>query len=107
MNRLKIAQYIAGAASVSNILGIYLTFMEISSVGGVFLEIGILAGIVSYFFGGFRQACSIALKIAKWGWVAVPFPYDLTTFVLSFFISIYVFIFIPFIPVRKAYKESV
>ena len=62
--------------------------------------------IVSYFFGGFGTAVKMAGKIAKWGWLIVPFPYDIVTGVVSFFISIMVFIGLPIIPIRKAYKEQ-
>ena len=67
---------------------------------------GVMAGIVSYFFGGFGTAVRMAGKIAKWGWLIVPFPYDIVTGMVSFFISIMVFIGLPIIPIRKAYKEQ-
>ena len=49
----------------------------------------------------------MAFKIAKFGWYIVPFPIDLFTIVISFFIAIVVLIMVPIVPIRKAYKESV
>ncbi len=106
MNRLKIAQYIALGATAFSVIGVVLIGMFGSDVGAYLMAIGFIAGIVSYVFGGLGTAIKMAGGIAKWGWLVVPFPYDIMTFFLSFFTAIYVFIFIPIIPVRKAYKES-
>ena len=48
----------------------------------------------------------MAGKIAKWGWIILPFPYDIVTGLVAFFISIFVFMALPIIPIRKAYKEQ-
>ena len=55
---------------------------------------------------GGLELVRMAGKIAKWGWLIVPFPYDIVTGMVSFFISIMVFIGLPIIPIRKAYKEQ-
>lgn len=105
MNRLKIAQYIALGATVLSVVGGILSANNVG-FGGALLGIGILAGLVSYIFGGLGTAIRMAGRIAKWGWIIVPFPYDIMTFFLSFIFSIIAFVLLPIIPVRKAYKES-
>lgn len=105
MERLKIAQYIAvGATAISVIAAIVGANTE---VGNALMVFGVLGALVSYLFGGFGTAVKMASKIAKWGWFVVPFPLDIITFITAFIITIYVFLFLPIIPVRKAYKESV
>ena len=106
MSRLKTAQYIALGASALSVIGLIVGGSFSSNVGGVLLGIGMLAGIVSYFFGGLGTAIRMAGGIAKWGWIVVPFPYALVTFVASFLFALFAFLFLPIIPVRKAYKES-
>lgn len=106
MNRLKIAQYIAlGATAFSGIGGI-LGGLSGSDFGAILMCVGFIAGLVSYIFGGLGTAIKMAGGIAKWGWIVVPFPYDIMTFILSFIFAIFAFVFFPIIPVRKAYKES-
>lgn len=106
MNRLKIAQYIALGATVSSVIGILILRASDSTIGAVLLCIGFLAGLVSYIFGGLLTAIKMAGKIAKFGWVCAPFPVSIATTLLSFVLSIYAFICLPIIPIRKAYKES-
>lgn len=106
MNRMKIAQYIALGATAVSILGFCLERMGAVEIGMTLTGIGILAGLVSYIFGGLGTAIKMAGGIAKWGWIAVPFPYDLVTVVISFLAALIAFVYFPIIPVRKAYKES-
>ena len=106
MERLRIAQYIAGVATFLTIFGMFIATKGFSNAGPVVFCIGIAVGIVSYLFGGFGKACSISMALAKFGWTIVPFPYDILTFLVTFMLSIIVFLFFPIIPVRRAYKES-
>jgi ABC-type antimicrobial peptide transport system permease subunit len=106
MNRFKIAQYIALGATVSSVLGFILTEVAGLDFGMILAGIGFAAGLISYIFGGLGTAIKMAGRIATWGWVVVPFPYDIMTFMCSFIIAIIVFVFLPIIPVRKAYKEN-
>ena len=106
MNRMKIAQYIALGATALSVLGFCLNTMAGLGFGMTLAGIGFLLGIVSYIFGGLGTAIKMAGGIAKVGWVAVPFPYDIVTFVITFIIALFVFACLPIIPVRKAYKES-
>ncbi len=106
MNRLKIAQYIASGATAISLIGVVFGGLTGSAFGVILMSIGFVTGLVSYIFGGFGTALKMAGGIAKWGWVIVPFPYDIVTFIFSFIFAIFAFVFLPIIPVRKAYKES-
>lgn len=109
MNRLKIAQYIALGATVSSVTGLIVSGNSggiFTGIGGVLAMLGMLAAVVSYMFGGFGKALSIAGKIAKWGWIVIPFPYDILTGICAFIFMIIALLFLPIIPVRMAYKES-
>lgn len=106
MKRLQIAQYIALGATALTVIGFCLNTMAGLSFGMTLMGFGFMAGMVSYVFGGFGKAIKMAGSIAKWGWLVVPFPYDLTTLALAFVVAVIAFFFLPIIPVRKAYKES-
>lgn len=106
MKRLKIAQYIASGATALTVIGAIIGMAASSNVGSTLMGIGFLVGLVSYIFGGLGTAIKMAGGIAKWGWIIVPFPYDLMTFMFSFIFAFYAFAFLPIIPIRKAYKES-
>lgn len=105
MNRFKIAQYIASVATAFTVLGFCIMQFAGMSIGESIMIIGFIIGLVSYIFGGFLTAIKMAAGIAKWGWIAVPFPYDIITFIFTFFLAIYVLVFLPIVPVRKAYKK--
>lgn len=108
MDRLKIAQYIALGSTICWILGIFLEVKGITTngFGVILIEIGFVAGFIAYIFGGLLTAIKMAGRIAKWGWIIVPFPMDIFTFMMAFVLAIVVFFFLPIIPIRKAYKES-
>ena len=105
MNRLKTAQYIALGATLCTIIGVF-GLVNNNTFLASLMGFGAVAGIVSYFFGGFGNAVRMAGKIAKFGWFILPFPIDIISLLFTFILSIYVFLFLPIIPVRKAYKES-
>ena len=106
MNRLKIAQYIALGATALSVIGGLFGGLSGSNFGAILMSVGFIVGLVSYIFGGLWTAIKMAGGIAKWGWIVIPFPYDIITFIFSFIFAIAVFVFLPIIPVRKAYKES-
>ncbi len=108
MNRLQKAQNIALGATALEIIGFLMGNGEgfWYFVGVALVILGFVLGIVSYFFCGIGTAVRMAKKIAKWGFIVAPFPYHLIFGMASFFIAIYVFVLVPIIPVRKAYKES-
>ena len=105
MNRFQIAQWIALGAMALAIISWVLAVLTGWEIFLTLFVVGSFGGIVSYFFAGFGTALKMAFSIAQWGWFVVPFPYDLVTFFLAFFLSIAVFLWMPIIPVRKAYKE--
>ncbi len=87
MKRIEIAQYIALGATCLTVLGFVLSGIFGGRIPMSMMGYGVMAGIVSYFFGGFGTAVRMAGMV-------------------SFFISIMVFIGLPIIPIRKAYKEQ-
>lgn len=107
MNRLEIAQKIALVATILSVGGWFICYVAGLDFGVYIMLVGVLGGFVSYIFGGLHTALKMAFKIAKFGWYIVPFPIDLFTIVISFFIAIVVLIMVPIVPIRKAYKESV
>ena len=106
MNRLQIAQYIALGGTTITVIGLILLKLTHSDFAEIILCLGILVGMVSYLFGGFLTAIKMSASIAKWGWLVVPFPYDIVTFMFAFMFACFAFLFLPIIPVHKAYKES-
>ena len=49
----------------------------------------------------------MAGKVAKWGWLVVPFPMDIFTGLFSFFLAVWMLMLFSIIPIHKAYKESI
>ena len=107
MNRYVIAQIIALVATALSVIGFILVYKGINdSLGGTLVLVGFAVGIVSYLFGGLLTAIKMSAGIAKWGWFLVPFPLDILTFFVCLIVAFIVFIFIPIIPVRIAYKNN-
>jgi hypothetical protein len=105
MNRLRIAQYIAAAATIMSVTGFILNHRNIE-LGEILILLGLLTGLASYLFGGLFKMIGMALEITKVGLLAVPFPYNLVTCPAVFLLAVLAFLFVPIIPVRKAYLES-
>lgn len=106
MKRLEIAQYIALGATCMTVLGFVINLATQSRWSMMMCGYGVMIGLISYFFGGIKTAVKMAGKIAKWGWIILPFPYDIVTGLVAFFISIFVFMALPIVPIHKAYKEQ-
>lgn len=109
-DRYTYAQYIAVAATLLNGLSlIALKFADSSDwwmlIGGIFLIFGFALTLCSYCLGGLWTAVKAALGIAKWGWLVVPFPYDLATGPVAFILAMIVLFLFPIVPVHKAMKE--
>lgn len=103
MKRLKIAQYIAIAATIMSVISWMVgTHTE---MGMVLMLFGTLGALVSYLLGGFRTAAEMASKAAGWDWDIFPFPLDFAMFIGVFILIIGVLVFLPIIPIRRAYKE--
>lgn len=106
MNRLKIARNIASVDLLILIVGIMLDTAMKLGIASTVLVICMFIGIVAYIFGGIKTAVKMSVKIMKWGWVVIPFPFDLITLPLTFALAILLFLFVPYVPINKAYKES-
>ena len=107
-NRYSYAQYTASAASILNGIGLVGIFSESDTMlllCGVAIFPGILLTLCTYCLGGFWTAVKASLGIAKWGWLIVPFPYDLATGFMAFFFALFALILFPIIPVHKARKD--
>ncbi|MBR4342923.1 MAG: hypothetical protein IKP88_09515 [Lachnospiraceae bacterium] len=70
----------------------------------MFLTFGFGAGVVAYCFGGLLTALKMALGIAKWG-ILAGFPTCIALVPFTAILAILALIFLPIIPVRKAYIE--
>lgn len=102
-----IAKIIAAVASVFGVVALLNFFgvLHLGIVGETLGGLAVIFSLVAYIFGGFGQAIKSAVGIAKWGWVATPFPIDIFTFIISAAAAIVFFLFLPIIPVMKAAKE--
>lgn len=107
-NRYTYAQYLALVATPLSIIGWWMQMQGtgLSTLWALMFCVGLTLTVFAYCLCGLGTAVKSALSIAKWGWFVAPFPYDLLTFVLAFVFSLYAFLFIPIIPVRKAFKEN-
>ena len=109
-NRYIYAQYIALGATILSCVGFFLMMKNIgegaSLIGTLMFVVGMMLTCVSYCFGGLLSAIKGSLTIAKWGWLVVPFPYDIVTGILAFVVSIFAFFLVPIIPVRKACQQK-
>lgn len=103
--RFVIAQYIATGATAATVIGFLTSRIASPDAGLVIMVLGALAGVVSYLFAGLLKAIKMAFGIAKLGWIFVPFPLCIVTYIVMFMVGMFALCFVPIIPVRKAYKE--
>ena len=103
------AQRIALVATPLSVLGFVNilgnTGGRIPVIWSLMFLLGLTLTAVAYLLGGFWTAVKSAGKIAKWGWLVIPFPYDIVTGIAAFFVGLLVFLLVPIIPIRKAYRE--
>jgi len=65
-------------------------------LGMAYIMLAFLAAIPAYILGGgFSKALKAAGKLAKFGWLIIPFPYDLLTGFLTLIIAGFLFFCIP------------
>lgn len=105
------AQKIALAATALEILGLIVACCGslsdfIVGFGFLMFNVGIVFAVISYIAGGMSKVVAIAKKLAKWSWFLAPFPYDLAIAPGVFLMVILMFLFLPIVPVRMAYKDS-
>ena len=113
MKRTKVALIIAGAGTLSVVLGVILMLCEkslqlshMADIVTLFVLLGMAAGIVSFFFVGIGGVFKFVWNIAKWGFVAVPFPICLLAVPVTFFIGLYVLLFVPILPVFSVHRKK-
>ena len=85
-------------------------YKDSSIIGGiisVFVIIGFIATLVSYVTGGLVEAIKFAFRIGKWGWLIVPFPFDLLSGLITTLVAFYVLAAFPIIPVYKSCKKYI
>lgn len=102
LTRYNIATALATIGSILSVIGWIIFFKEGSGHGNGWMAYGACFAFLSYIFGGLLTAFQMALGIAKWGFLIVPFPFNLLTGVAAFFIAIIVLLFVPIFPVLKA-----
>lgn len=105
----KVALILAGIGSVLGVIAVIISCnsnrtSHQDAISMWCYMIAVLLAIVSYILAGFGTAFRMAGKIAKWGWIIIPFPYDLLSGIMSFVFAIMAFFILPIIPVYKAYK---
>ena len=108
-NKYTIAKIIAAVASVLGVIALlnFFEILQLGNLGDIFGGLAVILSLVAYVFGGFGQAVKTAVGIAKWGWVATPFPIDIFTFIICAVAALVFFFLLPIIPVMKAAKEHV
>ena len=109
-NRYVYAQCIALVATPLSVLG-FVKIMgstggEISTIWPLLFALGLTLTCAAYLLGGLLTAIKYSLQVAKWGWLVVPFPYDIATGIIAFFLGLLMFLLVPIIPIRKAYLEN-
>lgn len=106
-NKYTIAKIIAAVASVLGVVALlnFFGILQLGNLGDICGGLAVILSLVAYVFGGFGQAVKTAVGIAKWGWVATPFPIDILTFLISAVAALVFFLLLPIIPVMKAAKE--
>ena len=105
-NRYNIARYIALAATGLSVFSVVMMLAtDHAGIWPLFLGFGVVLSCCAYIFGGLWTAIKAALKIAGWGWLVVPFPYDIATGIAAFGFALIAFFLLPIIPVSRALRE--
>ena len=105
-NRYTIARYIALASTGLSVFGVIM--MLLTDDPGIWIAtmgFSVILSCCAYVFGGLWTAIKAALKIAGWGWLVVPFPYDIATGIAAFGFALIAFFLLPIIPVSRALRE--
>ncbi len=105
MTKLVMAKRIATVSTILNIIGLIVGSSN-ETIGSILLFAGVIGAIVSYCFGGFGNVLKVAGAFAKIGWIVAPFPMDIPIGMVTFFMTIAAFLFIPIVPVLKACKNA-
>ena len=106
--RIFIGLALSAVATACSCLAFSGNASDIVGFGGMFLAL--VAYIVG---GGFGSALKLAWGLAKFGWIILPFPYDIVTGFITFFFAIIAFVCFPVVFVlmsffkhNKEYSEA-
>lgn len=104
-NKLKRAQIGLGIATISTLcMFLALGVFGDNQLGEILMITGLVAMVASYIVGGgFGKAISSAFKFAKFGWLILPFPYDIMTGFITLFLAIILFPFVPVVFMFMSY----
>lgn len=105
----KTMKFIGLIASLISTIVIWVAFgLNLNGFIGDFCAIVWMIGLVVGYIlgGGVKGAIGIAWKIAKIGWVCVPFPYDLMTGFVTFVLAFMVFMLCPVIFVFMSFIKG-
>lgn len=105
LEKIKRGMIIAGIASVSSIIMVLTSEIEI--ISNACFIISVVGAIAAYIIGGgFGDAVRMAVKLAKWGWFICPmFPIDIVVFIVVLIFAIIAFFFLPIIFVFLHYRQ--
>lgn len=105
LEKIKLGMIIAGIATVSSIIMVLTSKIEI--ISNACFIISVIGAIVAYIIGGgFGSAVKFAVKLAKWGWFICPvFPIDILVFIVVLILAIIAFFFLPVIFVFLHYRQ--
>ena len=105
LEKIKIGMIIAGVATLSSIIMVIASKIEI--ISNACFIISIVGAIAAYIIGGgFGSAIKLAVKLAKWGWFICPtFPIDILVFIVVLVFAVIAFFFLPLIFVFLHYRQ--
>ena len=85
-------------ASLIATITIWTGFAIEGIIGDILAVIWMIGLVVGYVLaGGFKRAMGVAIKLCKFGWLLLPFPFDIFTGLVTLVFSFFVFIFCPVI----------
>ena len=94
-------------ASLIATVAIWTGFSIGGTIGDVLAVIWMIGLVVGYVLGGgLKGAIGFALKLGKFGWLIIPFPFDIMTGMLSIGLAFLLFLFCPAIFVFLSFIKS-
>lgn len=83
-------------ASLIATIAIWAGFAVGGIIGDILAVIWIIGLVAGYVLGGgIKGAVGISLKLAKFGWTIVPFPFDIITGIMTIALAFMVFMLCP------------
>lgn len=104
IKRIKIGLILCGASFLS----LLLSAIPVVFISNFFFYASIIATIAAYVIsGGIKIALRTALKLAKIGWLILPFPLDIFTGIVTFIVSLFFFAFFPVVFVLISLLQTI